>query len=67
MKIALACVLIVCCLLVPLGWRWLVGEEDLSGITLVIWPIAGIGIALGLLLIARELAGSWRSRRHPRP
>jgi hypothetical protein len=62
MKIALACVVIAFLLAVPATWRWYVGEEDLSGITLVIWPIVTIGIVLCLISIVRELVGNYSKR-----
>jgi hypothetical protein len=62
MKIASACVLIALLLAVPASWRWYVGEEDLSGITLVIWPIVTIGIVLCLISIVRELVGNYLKR-----
>jgi hypothetical protein len=64
MKIALACFLIVFFLFVLAGSRWFVGEEDLSGSTLLVYPVAAIGIVLCLFSIAKELIGIyWNKNR----
>jgi len=40
MKIVFACVLFFGFLVAIAGSRWITGEEDLTGVTLLIWPIA---------------------------
>ena len=64
MKIMFACLLVLGFLFVLAGTRWIVGKEDLSGVTLVIWPLAAIGILTCLSSIAGKLIGiHWRKNR----
>jgi hypothetical protein len=64
MKIAFTCVLLFGFLLALAGSRWIVGEEDLSGATLLIWPMAATGIVFCLSSVIGTLIGTkWRTNR----
>jgi hypothetical protein len=62
MKILCACVLFLGIAVALTGLRWITGEEDLSGVTLVIWPMAAIGAAVCLSSVAGALIGIYRTR-----
>jgi hypothetical protein len=42
--------------------RWIIGEEDLSGVTLVIWQTAAIGALVCLSSVAGTLIGIYRTK-----
>jgi hypothetical protein len=63
MKIVFACVLFLGSLVALAGLRWISGEEDLSGVTLVIWPMAAIGAVVCLSSVAGTLIGFYRTRK----
>ena len=57
MKIVFACVLLLGILVALTGLRWTTGEEDLSGVTLLIWPMAAIGSLACLCSVVGALVG----------
>ena len=61
-KIIVACVLLAGFLVALAGWRWLVGEEDLSGVSLLVWPTAAIGGVVVLCWLAGVAIGRRRVR-----
>jgi hypothetical protein len=63
MKIVFACVLFLGILVALAGLRWITGEEDLSGVTLVIWPMAATGAVVCLSSVAGTLIGIYRARK----
>jgi len=62
MKIAFACVLLLGLLAALAGSRWIVGEEDLSGITLIVWPMAIMGIVACVASVLGRLVGIYRRK-----
>jgi hypothetical protein len=63
-KIIFAGVLCLGFLLALVGWRWIVGEEDLSGATLLVGPIAVIGVVVCISSVVGTLIGTkWRRNR----
>jgi hypothetical protein len=62
MKIVFACVLLLGILVGLAGLRWTTGEEDLSGFTLLIWPMAAIGSVACLCSVVGALIGIDRRR-----
>ena len=62
MKIAFACLLLVGFFIALAGSRWIAGEEDLSGITLIVWPLATIGMVACLSSVLGKLIGIYRRR-----
>jgi hypothetical protein len=65
MKIVLACVLFLGIVVALAGLRWIIGGEDLSGVTLVIWPMAAIGALVCLSSVAGTLIGVYRKKMAP--
>ena len=61
-KIVLSCVLLLGILVALASWRRIIGEEDLSGITLLFLPMAAIGMVVCLSSIVGTLFGSYRKR-----
>ena len=48
---------------VCVGWHWIVGEEDLSGVTLLVEPVTAIGIVACLASMTGTVIGAGRRRR----
>jgi hypothetical protein len=61
-KIVVACVLLLFSLVALAGMRWITGEEDLSGVTLVVRPVAAIAITACLCSVMGMLLGTYRRR-----
>ncbi|MEY2615470.1 MAG: hypothetical protein QOH78_1243 [Verrucomicrobiota bacterium] len=65
MKIVFTCVLLLGILVAMAGLRWTTGEEDLSGVTLLIWPMAAIASVACLCSVLGALIGIDRRRNRP--
>jgi hypothetical protein len=61
-KIVVACVLLFVGLVALAGMRWITGEEDLSGVTLLVWPVAAIALVACLCSVTGMLLGTYRRR-----
>jgi hypothetical protein len=61
-KIAFSCVSIFGILIALLGLRWITGEEDLSGLSLLILPLAAIGMLVCLSSVVGTSIGIYRSK-----
>jgi hypothetical protein len=62
-KIAVACVLLLVSLVALAGMRWITGEEDLSGVTLLVRPVAATAITACLCSVMGMLLGTYRRRK----
>jgi hypothetical protein len=45
------------------GWRWLTGEEDLSGLSLLLYPMGILGISVCAFTILGATIGVYRQQR----
>jgi len=61
-KIGFSYVLVLVFLAAMAGWRWLAGEEDLTGLSLLIYPAGTAGIAICALSILGTTFGIYRKR-----
>ena len=61
-KIILVCIVFFAILAALAGWRWFIGDEDLSGLTLMLWPLAAIGMLVCLSSVAGMLFASYQRR-----
>jgi hypothetical protein len=62
-KVAFDGVLLLGCLAAAAGIRWLTGPEDLSGFTLLIYPMLALGVVACLSAMTGTLIGLYRQRR----
>lgn len=60
MKIVFLCILLFCILAALAGWRWITGEEDLSGLSLLIYPVDAIAIMGCLSSVVGTTIGIYR-------
>ena len=59
-KIVILCIIVFCIIGALAGWRWAVGEEDLSGLSLLIYPVGAIGIIVCLSSVVGTTIGIYR-------
>lgn len=64
MKIGFSYFLIFVFLAVMAGWRWLTGEEDLTGLSLLIYPAGAVSIVICVLSVLGMTIGIYRRRNH---
>jgi hypothetical protein len=65
MKIVFSCVLLFGILVALSGLRWITGEEDLSGLSLLILPLAAIGMVVCLSSAVGTSIGIYRKKIAP--
>lgn len=64
MKIVFLCALAFCIIAALAGWRWLTGEEDLSGLSALIYSVGAVGIMVCLSSVVGTTIGIyWRGNR----
>jgi hypothetical protein len=59
-KIVILCIIVFCIIGALAGWHWAVGEEDLSGLSLLIYPVGAIGILVCLSSAVGTTIGIYR-------
>jgi len=63
LKVFFVVFLIFAIIAVMAGWRWLTGEEDLSGLSLLLYPMGVLGISVCAFTILGATIGVYRQRR----
>jgi hypothetical protein len=60
-KIVILCIIVFCIIGALAGWHWVVGE-DLSGLSLLLYPVGAIGIIICLSSAVGTTIGIYRRR-----